>query len=76
MEAIQLEVDTGDDTGCTGKCSGNTGHKGEDTDDTGNNRGVEEEPIRLDFPIVPSITAHCDQQKPLCPSSSFLPFVS
>ena len=59
--------------------TGNTGVDLVDTGDTGvvdtGDTGVEEEPIRRDFPIVPSITAHCDQQKLLCPSS-FLPFVS
>ena len=62
------------DTGNTGLDLVDTGDTGVDSVDTGNT-GVEEEPIRRDFPIVPSITAHCDQQKPLC-LSSFLPFVS
>ena len=70
--AIQ-RVDTVD-TGNTGLDLVDTGDTGVDSVDTGNT-GVEEEPIRRDFPIVPSITAHCDQQKLLCPSS-FLPFVS
>ena len=59
--------DTGDTGGDTGEDTGDTGDTVEDTvEDTGDT-GVEEEPIRRDFPIVPSITAHCDQQKPLCP---------